>query len=119
MTRHTPLRGAGGGTENGMNTVRIGVITLCVAAGASGYWWLRGAATDDVSLAQVTRGQATRAQVQPMAASGRYAIRNSEHAANARPLDRVVAPEFEADAPELLAPSKTPNQVLDAVNADI
>jgi hypothetical protein len=97
-----------------MNTVRIGVITFCVAAGASGYWWLRGAATDDVTLAQETR-----AQTVPMTASDQYASRVSEPAADAPPLDRVREPAFEVDAPGLLPPTQTLHQVLDAVNADI
>ena len=40
-----------------MNTVRIGVITVCAAVGASGYLSLRDAATDEAQPAQATRAQ--------------------------------------------------------------
>jgi hypothetical protein len=97
-----------------MNTVRIGVTALCVAASAAGYLWLRGPATDDVRAVQVNRVQA---EQMPM----RY---QSEHrylksAADAQLPDGTSGPAFEPHAPELLPPTQSLQQVQDAVNADI
>jgi hypothetical protein len=90
-----------------MNTVRIGVIAICAAVGASVYWSLRGAATDDVRPTQEIR-----ALTDQVAASDQIVSRNAVQTPDARTL-------VEPDAPELLPPSRTFDQVLDAVNADI
>ena len=97
-----------------MNTVRIGVITLCVAAGAGAYLSLRGAASDDVRPAQETR-----AQTEHLAANDRNVSRNTVHAPAAPTPDKVRESALEPDSPELLEPSRTLDEVLDAVNADI
>lgn len=97
-----------------MNKVRVGVISICVAVGASGYLSLRGAATDDVRPAQETR-----ALTKPLAASDRNASRAAVHAPDVRPPDKVKEPAFETDLPELLQPSHTLDEVVEAVNASI
>jgi hypothetical protein len=97
-----------------LNTVRIGIITICVTLGAGGYWSLRGEATDDVRPAQETR-----AQTDHLAASVRELRRKAVPATDTRTPIKVAEPAFEADATELLQPSQTFNEVLDAVNADI
>ena len=97
-----------------MNTVRMGVIAICIAVGASGYLSLRDAATDDVNPAQ-----ATRAQTEHFPASVHDVSRNAVPAPDTRTLKQVREPAFEPAASELLQPSRTLNEVLDAVNADI
>jgi hypothetical protein len=92
----------------------MGVITICVAVGASGYLLLRGAATDEPQPAQ-----ATRAQTANFAASNQAVSRSAERAPEARTLNTVQEPAFEADTTELLQPSPTLDELLDAVNADI
>jgi hypothetical protein len=97
-----------------MNTVRMGVITICAAVGASGYLSLRRAATDEVQPAQ-----ATRAQTENFAASHQAVSVSAERALDARSLNTVSEPAFEPDTSELLQPSLTLDELLDAVNADI
>lgn len=97
-----------------MNAVRIGVITVCVVVGASGYGLLRDAATDAVRPAQETRAPGER-----HVASDRDGRRDVVPAADARTFEKVSKPEFEPDASGLRQPAPTLDEVLDVVNADI
>src|SRR5688500_9687206 len=97
-----------------MNTVRMGVITICVAVGASGYLLLRGAPIEEAQPAHVTRAPTANFTVSNQAVS-----RSAEHALDVRTLN-TVAPAFEPpDTSDLTQPSQTLNQVFDALNADI
>jgi len=97
-----------------MNTVRMGVITICVAVGASGYLLLRGAAPGEAQPAQ-----ATRAPTANFAASNQAVRRSAEHALDVRTLHSGREPAFEPDLSDLTQPSRTLNQVFDVLNADI
>ncbi len=97
-----------------MNTVRMGVITVCVAVGASCYLSLRGAATDEAKPAQATRAQSTN-----FAATNQAVSRRAEPALDAHTLNTVREPALEPDTSDLTQPSQTPNQIFDALNADI
>ena len=97
-----------------MNTIRMGVITICVAVGASGYLSLRGTATDEAQPAQASRAQSTN-----FAASNQAVGRTAEHALDVRTLNTVREPALEPDTSDLKQPSQTPNQIFDALNADI
>jgi hypothetical protein len=97
-----------------VNTVRIGVISVCVVVGASGYGLLRDAATDDVRPAPETRAPGGR-----HVASDRDERRDVVPASDARTSEKVSQPEFEPDASDLRQPSPTLDEVFDAVNADI
>jgi hypothetical protein len=90
-----------------MNTVRIGVITVCLAVGASVYLSLRGAAPDEVRPAQEIRAQTENES------------RDAVHSPETRAPGKVSEPAFEPDETELLQPSQTFDEVLEAVNADI
>jgi hypothetical protein len=97
-----------------MNTVRMGLLTICAAVGASAYLLLRGAATDEAQPTQVTC-----APTANIAASNPAVSRSAEHAPDVRTLN-TVAPAFEPpDTSDLTQPSQTFNQVFDALNADI
>jgi hypothetical protein len=97
-----------------MNTVRMGVIALCAAVGLSGYLSLRGAETEEANPAL-----ATRAQKADVAASNHALGRSTEPALDMRTLDTAAGPAFEADASDLMPPSQTLGEVLEAFNADI
>jgi hypothetical protein len=97
-----------------MNTVRLGVITICAAVGVSGYLSLRRAATDEAQPAQ-----ATRAQTEHFAVGDQNVSRSAVHAPDTRALNKVTEPAFESDTSDLVQPSQTLNHVFDAVNADI
>jgi hypothetical protein len=97
-----------------MNTARIGLITIGVAVGASVYLSLRGAAPDDVKPAQETR-----APVERVALSDQGVSRDTARASAAQTRGEVKEPVFEPGDPELLPPSQTFDQVLEAVNADV
>jgi hypothetical protein len=96
-----------------MNTVRIGVITVCVAVGASAHWFSRDAATGDVRPAQESRAQAEQLL------AGDRVRRDVARAPEGRTLEDVGSPAPEPDATELTQPTPTLDDVLDAVNADI
>lgn len=89
-----------------MNTVRMGVIALCAAVGVSGYFSLRGAATDEAQPAQAARAQPTN-----FAAANRVVGPRAQHA--------LDVPALNTDTSDLAQPSQTRNQVFDALNADI
>ena len=97
-----------------MNKVRVGVISICVAVGASGYLSLREAATDDVRPSQETR-----ALTEPLAASDRNVSRKAANAPDVRTPGQVKEAALEPDVPELLQPSHTLDEVVEAVNAGI
>jgi hypothetical protein len=92
----------------------MGVITTCVALGASGYLLLRGAETDEAQPAQ-----AARAPTANFAASNQAVSRGAEPALDVRTLPTVSAPAFEPGTSDIPQPSQTLNQVFDALNADI
>lgn len=96
-----------------MNTVRIGVVTIWAAVGASGYLSLRDAADEALPT------QATRAQSTNRAASNQAIDRRAEHAPDAPVLGTVTVPALDPDTSDLMQPSRTRNQVFDALNADI
>jgi hypothetical protein len=117
MTEPPPARHSGeraSSAETDLNTVRIGIITICGIVGAGGYWSLSGKATDDVRPARESRAQA-----EHLAASVQEVRRKAVPAPDTRTPIKVAEPAFEPDATELLQPSQTFNEVLDAVNADI
>ena len=97
-----------------MNTVRMGVIALCAVVGVTCYLSVRGAATDEAQPAQVTRAQSTN-----FAATNQAVSRRAEPALDAHTLNTVREPAFEPDTSDLTQPSHTPNQIFDALNADI
>jgi hypothetical protein len=104
-----------------MNTVRIGVITIWAAVGASGYLSLRDAA-DEAPPTQATRApstQATHAQSTNRAASSQAIDRRAEHALDAPVLGTVTEPALDPDTSDVTRPLQTQNQVFDALNADI
>jgi hypothetical protein len=96
-----------------MNTLRIGVITLGVAASAGAYLWLRGPATEDVRAVQAGD------QAELVSVGNQSAQRNAKSAVLAQPADRASEPALKQDSPELTPPSQSLHQVLDTVNADI
>jgi hypothetical protein len=102
-----------------MNTLRMGVITICVALAASGYLSLRRAATDEAQPAQATRVQTANFAASHQAVSRSAEHAQAEHALDARSLNTVSEPAFEPDTTELVQPSLTLDELLDAINADI
>jgi hypothetical protein len=110
-----------------MNTVRIGVITVWAAVGASGYLSLRDAARDEPPSAQAIHAQspqATRAQSTNRTANNRTIDRRAEQALAEHPLaehslDSVTDPAPGPDASDVTQPLRTQNQVFDVLNADI
>jgi hypothetical protein len=97
-----------------MNTVRIGVITVWAAVGASGYLSLRDAATDEAPPVRATCAQSTN-----RTANNRTIDRRAERALAEHPLDSVTEPALGPDASDVAQPLRRQNQVFDALNADI
>lgn len=98
-----------------MNIVRIGVITIFAAAGASGYLSLRKAASIDEQTPRPARAQVTR-----FAANVQSPFSNSERPA-VQPPSISEAPDLASgpDTTGLLAPTTTIGELLDAFDADI
>ncbi len=104
-----------------MNKARIGVITICVTAAASGYLLSRGTATDETPPVR-----ASRVQTADFAASHRVESASADHAPTAPGIDSQTTPAMPATAPELepgtlemLPPSRRFDELLDAMNAAI
>jgi hypothetical protein len=104
-----------------MNTVRIGVIAIWLAVGASAYLSTRGTATHETPPARVTLEKSTAITGAPptgFAATHRGQRRELDALAVHSP-GKAGEPAFEPETPELTPPSQSPNQILDALNADI
>jgi hypothetical protein len=107
-----------------MNAVRIGVITLCLAAGTSGYLSLRDAATRDMPSSQSTRAQMTQVTSSPASVHSPFsdaAPREVQPPAigEVGGVSGVSELASESDTTGLLAPTATLDELLDAFNADV
>jgi hypothetical protein len=94
-----------------MKAARFCVLALCAAIGVSGYLSPRGTATDESQPPKATPAKS--ATSQPGTGLG------PKRALNALARDTARQPTLEPAAPDLKAPSQTPNHVFDALNADI
>jgi hypothetical protein len=105
-----------------MNVVRIGLITLCAAASVGAWLSLRDTETPEAPAAQ-----ATRAPTNPFAANTPGSSASSADDSSLRTAPTTAmnkASELrelpdESDAPEILAPKMTLDELLDALDADI
>lgn len=105
-----------------MNTVRIGLITLCAAASIGTWLSLR-----DTQTPEAPARQATRAPMNPFAAStpgssASSADNSSQRTAPATAMNKASElrelPD-ESDATDLFPPKMTLDELLDALDADI
>jgi hypothetical protein len=105
-----------------MNAVRIGLITLCVAASVGGWLSLR-----DTETPEAPAPQATHAPMNPFAAStpgssASSADNSSQRTAPATAMNKASElrelPD-ESDATDILAAKMTLDELLDALDADI
>jgi len=97
-----------------MNRVRIGLITLCVAASVGAWLSLRDTRTPEEPAAQ-----ATRAPMNPFAASSPDSSQRTAPVTAMNKASELRALPDESDTTDRLAPKMTLDELLDVLDADI